>query len=347
MDSKSPSPNHFRNIKIKQEKIDDDENGVENHKNNKVEKLLAAVSTNLFDYDDTNKDDNIDNKNSVEPAKSSNEILAELFQVFTTSAPDIVADLNKPKKSHKKKHKKDKKHKKIKKKGRSSSDEDAVADEEDSSSKHPKIKLKKVKKEKKDKHKDKKHKQQRSSAELDLINEKDLKKEKSDKRKYPETDLPDDNISYKKKRTDPISSKKSDELDIAEYEKQLLEKQETDAIRSSGKIVIKSLKDSSVYKNAVKEGEAKNLEKEKRLNFRHESSKSSSISLSDEETYNRERSNRYNDKKYDYYGPSSSRDRYENENDRDYKRHDQGRYNNRHDSSNRHHRRYNDDDRRR
>lgn len=240
-----------------------------------------------------------DDKKAVALTKSSEELLAELFQSFNSAPPTTLsAEDAKAAKRAKKKHKKEKK-KKHKKKGRSSSDEEN-GDDGDKAEK--KAKLKKVKKEKKDK----------------LLDEKDIKseKDKSKKRKS------DDSIStskHKKKKREKDEERK-DELDIDEYEKQLLEKAHREENTKSdpktkSKIFIKSFKNSAVFEENVKQAEERKREKDKeRKRDRHndgsesEQSKSSEISLSDEETYERNRARFY--ERDSYYGNRSRDDRH-------------------------------------
>ncbi|KAG4068536.1 hypothetical protein HA402_004877 [Bradysia odoriphaga] len=240
-----------------------------------------------------------DDKKAVALTKSSEELLAELFQSFNSVPPTtLLADDGKTSKKSKKKHKKDKK-KKHKKKGRSSSDEE---NGEDGDKAEKKLKLKKVKKEKKDK----------------SLDEKDIKseKEKSKKRK---SDDPLATSKHKKKKKDKDEERK-DELDIDEYEKQLLEKVHREESTKSdpkmkSKIFIKSFKHSAIFEENVKQAEQRKKEKEKerkrdKHNVESESdqSKSSEISLSDEETYERNRSRFY--ERDTYYGNRSRDDRH-------------------------------------
>lgn len=289
-------------VKIKQEKITPPSSPVRNPTSANVKREKEAVDTNehilsesVFATLLTPSDD----KKAVALTKSSEELLAELFQSFNSAPPvTLLIDEAKTSKKPKKKHKKDKK-KKHKKKGRSSSDEEN-GDDGDKSEK--KTKSKKVKKEKKDK----------------ILDEKDIKseKEKSKKRKS------DDSISisrHKKKRKENEEEQKN-ELDIDAYEKQLLEKVHREEDTRSdpkikSKIFIKSFKNSVVYEENVKQAEERKREKEKeRKRDKHndvsegEQSKSSEISLSDEETYERNRHRAF--ERDSYYGNRSRDERY-------------------------------------
>lgn len=244
-----------------------------------------------------------DDKKTVELTKSSEELLAELFQSFNSAPPStLLVDDAKTSKKAKKKHKKDKK-KKHRKKGRSSSDEENVDNADKPEKTEKKLKLKKVKKEKKEK----------------TLDGRDIKKEKEkSKKRKPEDPSP---ASKHKKRKKDKDDERKDDLDIDEYEKQLLEKvRREDNSKSDpktkSKIFIKSFKNSAVYEENVKQAEERKKEKERKHDKRDEGelrsdsdlSKSSEISLSDEETYERNRSRFY--ERDSYYGNKSRDNRY-------------------------------------
>lgn len=295
-------PQVYNSVKIKKEKLTPPSSP--SHNPSTSETTLATVKH------EGNSNENIlsesvfaslltpnEDKKTVELTKSSEELLAELFQSFNSAPPTTsLIDETKTSKKAKKKHKKEKK-KKHKKKGRSSSDEENVDKAEKS---EKKLKLKKVKKEKKDK----------------VLDSKDIKseKDKSKKRK-----LQDPNSTGKhKKRKKEREEERKDDLDIDEYEKELLGKVHREESSKSdskprSKIVIKSCKNSAVYEENVKQAEEKKKEKERKYDkygdvSESEHSKSSEISLSDEETYERNRSRFY--ERDSYYGNRSRDDRY-------------------------------------
>lgn len=321
----SPTINTCLNVKIKEEKITPPpsprpEIKKEKDDSSTLENILEATASNsLFDFIDTNTDE----KKSVEPVKSSNEILAELFQVFSSAPTDsFLANLNHIKKSsNKKKHKKEKKHKKHKRKDADLSENENNGLGRDSSEK--KIKLKKVKKEKD-------HKKKRSEDKNDdkLLNDSQIKKEKR-----KSTDEPGHKRHKKRKNEKDILNEITDyrkdhaDIDINEYEKQLSEERvskeaaKTNSTHGKTKIIIKNLKNSAVYEETVKQVEAQDHERAKRLDKKYDDgelsdsskSKTSGISLSDEETYHRER-NEYQERdrrEKSYYNKSDRDDKYD------------------------------------
>lgn len=294
-------PQVYNSVKIKQEKLTPPSSPAPNPTTSSETKLVTVKH-------EEGSSENIlgesvfaslltpsDNKKSVELTKSSEELLAELFQAFNSAPPSVsLVDDGKTSKKAKKKHKKDKK-KKHKKKGRSSSDEDNGVETEKS---HKKLKLKKVKKEKKDK----------------VLDGKDIKieEDKSKKRKLQD---PNSTTKHKKRKKEKEEDRK-DDLDIDQYEKELLEKENSKSdLKTKSKIVIKSMKNSAVYEENVKQSEEKRKEKERRHDkygdgnlSESDHSKCSEISLSDEETYERNRSRLYD--RDSYYGHRSRDDRY-------------------------------------
>lgn len=279
----------------------------------KEEKITPASSP-------THADPIEDDKKSVEPAKTSNEILAELFQVFGSTSDDFLADLGK---KSKKKHKKEKKHKRKKENG--DADDSANASKE----------AKKIKKEKRDKRKDKdKNKEKDKSMDADKSKEPRKVKEKSPIRvkREPAPLLTEGEIKKEKRKGDHLEHHqrrrrrerelKDDDLDILEYEKQLSDQKcaiEMGKTKpAKGKIIIKDLKNSSVFEDAVRE---KDRERKRRrsstkanegeLSDTSMKSRNSEISLSDEETYNTERDRYYNREQRD--GSYHNRDNYRSE----------------------------------
>lgn len=302
----------YNSVKIKQEKLTPPSSPPHNpttssetnlvttkQRKNSIEHILGeSVFASLAEPND--------DKKNIELTKSSEELLAELFQAFN-SAPPFLVDETKTSKKAKKKHKKEKK-KKHKKKGRSSNDEENVDENVDK-----RLKKKKRKKVKKDKL-------------LDGNNGSKTEKEKSKKRKSEDSKLT--TKRKKRKKQNEVVEGPKDDLDIVKYEQELLAKirrEEKLDGKSKSKIIIKSLKNSAVYKANVDKAE-KRKEKERKngkhddAEYESDQSKSSEISLSDEETYERNRSHFYERDFYygyrsrdDYYKERSprSRDRYE------------------------------------
>lgn len=306
-------PQVYNSVKIKQEKLTPPSSPSRNTKTSSEHQLVNVKK----ESSSTGPNEHIlsesvfatllspnDDKQTIELTKSSEELLAELFQSFNSVPPSTspVVDAKALKKA-KKKHKKDKK-KKHKKKGRSSSDEEnGEGDVEKSDKSEKKHKSKKVKKEKKDK----------------AFDGKDIKIEKDRSKKRNHEDASSTN-KHKKRKKDKDEEPK-DELDIDEYEKELLEKVRREENAKSdpkikSKMFIKSFKNSAVYEENVKQAEERRKEKEQKNDkyddgeIRSESgdSKSSEISLSDEETYERNRSRFY--ERESYYGTRSRDDRY-------------------------------------
>lgn len=263
--------------------------------------------------------DNILNERKpiVEPIKTSDEFLADLFKVFN-AAPPTLDDDNTNDSTKEKKHKKHKKEKKVKKekkekkekkakKKRSRTNSDENSDDSGKSKSHKAKKAKKT---------DKK------SKEIDVKTEKlevVIKREKNDDAKKTSvrnesgSGSIDSVVSTKRSRP---NEDKNPPMNI-----QVCLTKDNDGAISKRKIVIKSLVDSSVYQDTLKEVDAQQKEKEKereklkerekekakertrdrekRKHSKHRSkskdkerrgrSRSSSLSLSDEETYLREK----------------------------------------------------------
>ncbi|XP_067615217.1 protein Son [Eurosta solidaginis] len=123
-----------------------------------------------------------EDKKSIEPVKSSNEILAELFKVFNAAPPEeLLNDENLLKKKGRK-HKKQKKEKvKIKKEKELSDGEGSVSDSDDEGKhKHKhKHKKKKTHKVKDEKHKERSKSKDKSKKDIDKSKERPKSKEKS------------------------------------------------------------------------------------------------------------------------------------------------------------------------
>lgn len=285
----------------------------------KQEKLTPPASPNIDKISATelNITDNLlenvldERKPIAEPIKSSNEILADLFKVLNAAPPTLDSDNDengstKDSTHKKKKNKKEKKLKKHKKRSRSNS--------KSSSDESPKNKSKKAKKSKKSNGNDrktvKKHKKSK---------EREIKTVQSDvvikKEKFDETDKKSAKNEIESTPYDDTKSKKTEEkkqpLSI-----QVSVTKDNDGSIGKRKIVIKSLVDSTVYQETLKEVDVKQKAKEhsklkekakertrdkdrrkhsSRRSKSHEKdhrrarSRSSSLSLSDEETYLQER----------------------------------------------------------
>lgn len=291
--AKTPEPQLRRNIKIKKEKVTPPPSPKKNADGDAA--LILSSIDNILDTALSAIKGEKDEKSAIEPVKSSNEILAELFQVFNSVPPDpltasqeaVDSLLSKKKKKHSK-HKK-----KHKKKGRSSSDDD---EEVTDVHKHRKVK------------KEKKTKRKRDDSPSKPDEKRKVKREKHDAPTAIKVER-ESRSSHKRKRP-PTNNDKSAkdatnlDIDIDEYEQKLLEEtkkkssssssttKSSSAGQRSSKIVIKDLKHSAVYEETVSQVKAKEREKQK-SDAAHEDgelsvsahSRNSSISLSDEETY--------------------------------------------------------------
>lgn len=318
----------------------------------KQEKLTPPASPNVNSSSATGlniSNDLLDNilgerKPIAEPIKSSNEILADLFKVFNAAPPTLDGDNITTKESNhkKKKHKKEKKVKKHKKHSRNNSEYKSSGDESQKTKKH---KVKKAKKREAEEISDtvdsKNHKRHKKSKENEIKIEKTdivVKKEKIiDANSKTDNDSKSHVDAKSKSHDDPKSkthdtdtnSKKSSDLEKnPPLNIQVSVTKDNDGSGSKRKIVIKSLVDSSVYQDTLKEVDAKQKEKEReklkekerqkekerekkeierskdrerrkhslrrsksneKEHRRGARSHSSSLSLSDEETYLRER----------------------------------------------------------
>lgn len=219
----SPLPTELfpLNIKIKQEKTTD------SSKSETVDKLSIDLNlTNIFSATTTtttsnvggspagagattgSKDDTEKETKSVEPLKSSNEILTELFKVFNAAPPEIIEDDSNDgeeggkKKKHKKHKKKSKKKKKSENNGSGSSSNSEAEEGE------IKRKAKKIKKEK-DKNKDRDKSKRKKSKDKDKI-----KKEKVDEGRKKEGKTEITSVVVKKEpREDRYASRETCERD--------------------------------------------------------------------------------------------------------------------------------------
>lgn len=313
------------NIKVKQEKITPPSSPT---KNPDAALILSSIDSILDTALSAIKNEKDDEKKSIEPIKSSNEILAELFQVFNSAPP--TESLNKDQANESTSSKKKKKHKKHKKKhkkkGRSSSDDDDNgSDDAEENIIKKSHKHKRVKKEKKSK---------RKRDESQSKDEKNVEKRKIKKEKHDEIVVKKESErrSSKRKKTNKDKDLNDLEMDMDEYEHKLLEDAKKTSSSSSvkmsstvssvghrsNKIVIKDLKNSAIYEETMSQVKANEREKEKRNAAQEDGElssadeRSSGISLSDEETYLRNKHSRTINRDRDrdhspsqYYGTSS------------------------------------------
>lgn len=272
---------------------------------------------------------------------------------------------------HKKKHKKEKKSKKSKhkKRGRSSSDASDSStvqepnDEQKSASKSHKVKKEKKREKRKAENcveDEAKHKRRKKSKDREKSRTRDskiaVKKEKTSHVDRDNHKATDKEIRKSEEKLADAAKQVSKSDAIDRLNEKLKERRESDERRKEGvaesksstkteadvaggrkKIVIKSLVNSAVYRDTLKEVDIKQKEKEREKEKSREKEKkssgeksrdrrersrghrsgSSSLSLSDEETYLKERESRYNSSgsKYlerdrdDFYGDSRRRER--------------------------------------
>lgn len=214
----------------------------------KQERLTPPLELKIDKTADVSNKDSIQpepDKKSIEPVKSSNEILAELFQVFNAAPPKellTVDDGAEPLKKNKKKSKDKKHHKKRK------HDEIKCKNEDDE--KRLKKKLKKIKKEK--------NATEGSDSES--------RKHKKSKKRHKEKDDNDEQHHSRSAKDIPRSSTKS-ELIVDEKK-----------ASNKSKILITNLKNSKILENT----ESERKRSQSRKNSAEESGElSSDISLSD------------------------------------------------------------------
>ncbi|XP_058130392.1 protein Son [Anopheles ziemanni] len=240
------------NIKIKQEKTTSYE---DSSKSETVDKLSIDVNlTNIFSTTITSssagaeKDaDAADVKPSIEPLKSSNEILTELFRVFNAAPPEIIEDdSNEASEVKEKKKKKHKHRKKSKKKKGTESETDGELSENPGEDGEIRVKKKKIKKEKDrdrkhEKHeKHEKHKRKhRGETLLVTVKQEPLDKDEK-KSKYDEV--------HQKESSKEHSIVKHDETKQKDHNKLKESRGEDSKQPLKGKIQIKSLKDSAIFK---------------------------------------------------------------------------------------------------
>lgn len=279
-------------IKVKQEKLDPE---IERKLN---PNLLLPDSTNVQDPDAESQP--IEEKKNIEPVKSSNEILAELFMVFNATPPEELLSKDKLlSKKIKKEHKKSSKHKKKKKKKRKSDNSDKSDDDDD------------------------------DDVDDDSPPDPDEKKKK--KRKADNNSEKSDNESV-----EPESKKIKREKHRHKHKKSKEKDVEKVTAASDGTVIMAADSSSSsklkhtIKKEPVDEHETK-LEKlqsksesrsrvERRLRHCTRVEECSDVSLSDEETYLRERNHfKSNDKESTSHVSKYERDR-DRDRDRDRKR---------------------------
>lgn len=260
----------------------------------------------------------------TQPIQSSSEILADLFKVFN-AAPPTIEDTSPVEK--RRKVKKEKKSKKRKKESRRDSDSDAESKSSSQDTKSRKEKKRKVKKEKKHK-KSKEDNASADDKKPKTNNSVAVKKEPTNDHR-PSTSSTATTSDVKTASADAGPSISISQTTTATKESDDKRKQfdgiqvsvtkNTDGATSKRKIVIKSLVNSDVFKESSKDSERKESERkdkerdehserkrrrdghnrrteeqrseEKRLRREtaHPRSRESSLSLSDEETYLRER----------------------------------------------------------
>ncbi|XP_058461752.1 protein Son [Malaya genurostris] len=332
------------NIKIKQEKTTSYE---DSNKSETVDKLSIDLNlSNFFSSRTTTngalqEDETMKETKSVEPLKSSNEILTELFKVFNAAPPEIVDDDSRDDEGSKKKRKHKKKSKK-KKKDDNASDSSAVSDAEEGEIKR----VKKIKKEKKKKHKDKgKEKVKDKEKEDRKKTDKMIKSEMSSvvvKREPKDDGYSRDLKDYRhanehhhhhhhhyhsqSSRDESHHTRiKLEKEDHREYDNERVKdrgkekERDKDDPKSKNKIQIKSLKDSTIFKEVASRDKEKEKERD-RDKDRHKSlleskelrrrRSDSDFSMSDEEPYRQGRYYDFYSKKYNSFYASYKEDEY-------------------------------------
>lgn len=272
----------------------------------KQEKLTPPPSPSAIIVPETiieSKETPADDKKDITPVKSSNELLDELFQAFSAVVPESL--LSNPSidvsSSSRKKHKKEKKSKKSKHKD----------DDPDNPNREPhkRVKVKKEKRAKSDKpDKEKKIDQpsidpveEPKSEVTKLKFEKpEVVKVKVEKRRIGYPDDEEDQLRrLKRVKVERSRSKERTSKSEKPREGSRVDKLKSRLGLKPTKIVIKSLKDSSVLKVAEEQSKKKSS---RRQHHRHNrpgdrrhrdgnDSEHSAFSLSDEETYLIERDN--------------------------------------------------------
>lgn len=238
----------------------------------------------------------VDVKTDITPIKSSNELLDELFKAFSAVVPESILSNPAPEISRKK-HKKEKKSKKSKHKERKS-DDDAADEPKTDDHHHKRVKVKKEKRSKKDK-----PDKDRIAIDDKAIDPKSKEiKVKTEKRRIGYPDAEDDQLGRHKRIKLERSRSKERTIKVSKHTDSDKNEKLTYSLKSKpAKIVIKSLKDSTVIRDA-EENNKKRSSRQHHPNHHHHhhhferrhrdgnGSDDSEISLSDEETYLLERS---------------------------------------------------------
>lgn len=258
-----------------------------------------------------------DDKKVITPIKSSNELLDELFQAFSAVVPESLLSVSAPaSESTRKKHKKEKKAKKSKHKERLVDDPDNPAVEEPH---HKRVKVKKEKRSKRDKsetsHKPPSDDKSTSDPKPNEV------KIKVEKRRigYPDEDVDHERRLKRVKHERCRSKERTSKADTNGKTVQL-----RSSLVSKPTIVIKSLKDSTVIRDAEEKSKTR-IARHHKQDHRHrdgDASDNSNFSLSDEETYMLEQDHFYEhdrrDDRYDkqHHSRVRSRDRSRRSTDR-------------------------------
>ncbi|XP_058827516.1 protein Son-like [Topomyia yanbarensis] len=285
------------NIKIKQEKTTSYE---DSNRSETVDKLSIDLNlSNFFSSRTTTtsgsvpEDETAKETKSVEPLKSSNEILTELFKVFNAAPPEIIDDdSNDGEEEKKKKRKHKKKSKKKKKDGGNVSSSVSEAEEGEITKKMKKIKKEKDKEKKKHKEKVKvkkekdQNKKKESHEKIDEVMAKAemssvvVKKEKDDWYSRELKDYRDarehnhhhhhhHQQSSREEHHQPRIKLEREDHSYREYDKVRArerdgeKERERDNPKSRNKIQIKSLKDSVIFKEAATRDRDREKEKER------------------------------------------------------------------------------------
>ncbi|XP_017007618.3 protein Son [Drosophila takahashii] len=259
----------------------------------KAESLAPQRRSNSKEQDEETEDSDssssTEDKKAIVPVKSSNEILAELFGVFNAAPPEeLLDDKNLLKK--KKKVKKEKKEKKAKKKKPSKSDgelSDSEAEGNKHKHKHKKHKHKHKEGKVKDKDKDRVRDRDKSkekiatTAPVPAPAEKEKEKEKSESRKRSAAESVSQTASHPVKRERHERDKERDREREREREKDREREREKEREKERGR------SHNSFY-NGHRESERSRGSEAGRTKSRH-SRDLSDVSLSDEESYLREK----------------------------------------------------------
>lgn len=324
----SASDKPYLNIKIKQEKITPPSTPTPPPPQFKPSTISDDDALSLFRK--IIDDDPIETKKSIEPIKSSNQILAELFQVFNAPPPEVdvsakeaTSTHHKKSKKSKKKHKKEKKsdrkskkkHKKHKKSDKHSVKIEAVSADDSSSTSESDS-------ENGDKHNLKRVQNEPRDEEGTSKSENGTPAKKRCHSKTREVTIKKEHIDlYDKERSRDDKKHNSDKRTGLREEITIRTTTKSSA-SSTNKIVIKNLSNSAVYRDTIKQVEAKLRSRtERRSDDRDKSDGNDSVfSMSDEEIYLKDRKEpSHRDTRTDrFYGDepnrrSSERDRYRKE----------------------------------